>query len=64
LCECKWTNALVDIGTLNNLEAQGGLFSYANKWFWLFAKNGFTDRLAHKAEKHANVRLIRFEDML
>jgi AAA+ ATPase superfamily predicted ATPase len=62
-CECKWTNAPVDIDVLYDLEAQGGLFPHANKWFWLFAKTGFTDRLTSAAEKRRNVRLIRFEDM-
>jgi AAA+ ATPase superfamily predicted ATPase len=63
-CECKWTNALVDIDVLNDLSEQSDLFSYTNKWFWLFAKNGFTDRLITEAEKRENTRLIRFEDML
>ena len=63
-CECKWTNALVDIDVLNDLSEQSDLFSYINKWFWLFAKTGFTDRLASEAEKLGNARLIQFEDML
>ena len=63
-CECKWTNALVDIDVLNDLTAQSDLFPYTNKWFWLFAKTGFTDRLTIEAEKRGNVRLIRFEDMI
>jgi len=62
-CECKWTNAPVDIQVLNDLEAQSGLFFYQNKWFWLFAKTGFTERLINEAKKRGNVRLIRFEDM-
>jgi len=64
LCECKWTNAPVDIDVLNDLAAQSGLFPYKNKWFWLFAKTGFTDRLIGEAKKRGNVRLIRFEDMV
>ena len=63
-CECKWTNALVDIDVLNDLEAQSNLFSFVNKWFWLFAKTGFTDRLINEAEKRGNIRLIQFEDMV
>ncbi|MDR1134559.1 MAG: ATP-binding protein [Clostridiales Family XIII bacterium] len=62
--ECKWTNAPVDINVLRDLEAQSSLFSYKSKWFWLFAKTGFTDRLAAEAEKRENVRLIRFDDMV
>ena len=63
-CECKWTNALVDIDVLDDLTAQSDLFPYTNKWFWLFAKVGFTDRLTIEAEKRSNVRLIHFEDMI
>ena len=63
-CECKWTNAPVDIGVLSDLEAQSGIFSYANKWFWLFSKSGFADRLSSAAEKRPDVRLICFEDMV
>ena len=62
--ECKWTNATVDTDVLDDLIAQSELFSYSNKWFWLFAKTGFTDRLVTEAKKRGNVRLIRFEDML
>jgi len=62
-CECKWTNAPVDIDVLNDLKAQSELFTYANKWFWIFAKTGFTDRLTHEAEKRDNIRLILFEDI-
>ena len=63
-CECKWTNAPMDIDVLNDLKTQGHLFPYENKWFWLFAKTGFTARLINEANKHDDVRLIRFEDMV
>ena len=63
-CECKWRSAPVDIDTLSALEAKSNLFSYANKWFWLFSKAGFTDRLNSLAEQRTDVRLVCFEDML
>ena len=63
-CECKWTNAPVDIDVLNGIDAKSSIFPYKNKWFWLFAKTGFTDSLIKEAEKRGNVRLIRFEDMV
>ena len=63
-CECKWTNAPVDIDVLNDLEAQSGLFHYSNNWFWLFSKTSFTGRLADEAQKRDNVRLVRLEDMV
>ena len=62
-CECKWKNAPVDIGVLDGLIAKSALFSYTNKWFWLFAKIGFTDSLINEAEKREHVRLIKFEDI-
>ena len=63
-CECKWTNAPVDSDVLRDLEEQSLLFSsYTRKWFWLFAKTGFTGRLTREAQKRGNVRLIKFEDM-
>ena len=61
--ECKWTNAPVDLKVLTNLKRQGELFAYKDKWFWLFAKKGFTESLITKAEKMDNVRLIRFDEM-
>ena len=61
--ECKWTNALVDIDVLNELQAKSELFPYKNKWLWLFAKRGFTDRLIKEANKHDNIRLVTFEEM-
>lgn len=63
-CECKWTNAPVDIDVLSDIKTQGELFPYPNKWFWLFAKNGFTDRLIEMAKGYGNVRLIKFDDMV
>ena len=63
-CECKWTNAPVDMDVLTDLVTQSDLFSYKSKWFWLFAKSGFTNKLAAEAKKRGNIRLIRFEDML
>jgi AAA+ ATPase superfamily predicted ATPase len=62
--ECKWTNAPVDVDVLHDLEAQSELFPYKKKWFWLFAKTGFTDRLTGEAEKREDVRLVRFADMV
>ena len=66
-CECKWTNALVDIDVLTDLENQSSLFSYSHKWFWLFAKTGFTKKLIDETKKRStagNIRLIRFEAMI
>ena len=63
-CECKWRSAPFDIDVLQGLEAKSSLFTYSNKWFWLFSKAGFTDRLTKHAEKRPEVRLICYEEML
>ena len=62
--ECKWTNSLVDIDVLFDLQAQIEWFPYQNKWLWLFAKKGFTERLIKEAEKHGNIRLVTFNEMI
>jgi len=63
-CECKWTNAPLDVNVLASLIKKTTLFHYKEKWFWLFSKSGFTDRLIYEANKHGSVRLIRLDDML
>jgi len=63
-CECKWTNNLVDIDVLRDLEAKSDLFLFKAKWFWLFAKTGFSERLTNEAAKRDNVRLIAFDEMI
>ena len=63
-CECKWTNAPVDMDVLNDLKQQSELFPYPNKWLWLFAKRGFTDRLIAESKTCDNIKLICLEDMI
>ena len=63
-CECKWTNALVDIDVLKDLKEQSNLFNYGNKYFYIFAKTGFTENLIKEAEAADNIKLISFKDMI
>ncbi|MDR0984716.1 MAG: ATP-binding protein [Ruminococcus sp.] len=63
-CECKWTNSFVDIDVLRDLMKQSELFSYAQNYFWIFAKKGVTKRLKSEAERLDNVRLIAFDEMV
>ena len=63
-CECKWTNAPVDIDVLSALVSKEGLFHYNRTWFWLFSKSGFTDRIIAEADKRKNVRLVSYDDMI
>ena len=62
-CECKWTNSPVDIDVLNDLREQGNLFNYSNKYFYIFVKTGFTEKLFEEAKNNDNIKIICFEDM-
>ena len=63
-CECKWSNAPVDINLLTAAIEKTNLFNYENVWIWLFSKTGFTDRLIDTVAKHDNVKLIQYNDMI
>jgi len=62
-CECKWTNAPVDEDVLINLIRKSNLFNYEKKWFFIFSKNGFTEKLLTGADKQPNIRLVHFDEM-
>lgn len=62
--ECKWTKDQVDVSVLDNLIRRGDLFSYKNKYYYIFSKTGFTDDCIEKAKKNSNVDLIEFKDMI
>ncbi len=62
--ECKWTNELVDSEVLEKLLNRGSLFSYKNKYFYLFSKRGFTEGCIARAKEHGKVILVRLDDML
>lgn len=61
--ECKWTNSYVDYDILTGLIEKGKLFHYEKKYFYLFAKKGFSERCIKKAKQMNNVCLVKFEDM-
>jgi len=63
-CECKWTNDFVGVDVLTTLTERTELFNYKNVWRWFFAKTDFTDGMIEEAEKHDDIRLIRYEDMI
>lgn len=62
--ECKWTNEKVDLGVLEGLVEKSQLFHYENKYYYLFAKNGFTKGCLDKAEEMGNVILVSYGDMV
>lgn len=62
--ECKWTKEKADLAVLEKLIERSELFSYKNKYYYLFAKSGFTQGCLNKAEKVGNVRLVEYREML
>ncbi len=62
--ECKWTNEKVDLGVLETLVGRSDLFGYKEKYFYLFAKSGFTKGCTDKANEMGNVTLVTYDEML
>lgn len=62
--ECKWTNEKVGLGVLETLVERGSLFNYEQKYFYLFAKTGYTKACQDRAAEMGNVKLIAYTDML
>lgn len=62
--ECKWTNEKVDLSVLESLVEKSQLFYYVNKYYYLFAKNGFTKGCIEKAEEMKNVILVNYSDIV
>ena len=62
--ECKWTNEKVDLGVLETLVKRSDLFPYKYKYFYLFAKTGFTKGCVDRANEMKNVVLVRYGEMM
>jgi hypothetical protein len=62
--ECKWTNEKVDLSILEGLVEKSKLFHYQNKYYYLFAKTGFTKGCVDRANQMGNVVLVNYMDML
>lgn len=62
--ECKWTNEKVDLDVLETLVERSSLFHYKQKYFYLFAKTGYTKGCQERAAEMGNVMLVVFTDML
>ncbi|MCM1154811.1 MAG: ATP-binding protein [Roseburia sp.] len=59
--ECKWRNESVDVDIILKLMERGEFFSYADKEYAVFAKNGFTQTALAYAEEH-KVHLYNFSE--
>jgi len=62
--ECKWTNEKIDVGVLETLVERSSLFKYKNKYFYLFAKTGFTRGCQDCAAERGDVTLVTYDEML
>lgn len=62
--ECKWTNEKVDLGVLEKLIARSEFFRYKQKYFYVFAKTGFTKGCIERAKRMENVTLVNYQTML
>ena len=62
--ECKWTNEKADLGVLETLVKRSNLFSYRTKYFYLFAKSGFTQGCADRANEMGNVALVSYKEIV
>ena len=58
--ECKWTNETVGLDVLETLVERSELFKYAQKYYYLFAKTGFTEAVKTRSTQMGNVRLEHF----
>ena len=61
-CECKWTNEPVGSSVLDGLIEKSTMFSYREKYYFLFSKSGYTEQCGRNAG--INTRMIDFVDMV
>ena len=60
--ECKWIGKFVGVEVLDSLVERSERFQYGNKFYYLFAKSGFTETLTKKADRLGKITLIKFEE--
>ena len=60
-CECKWRNEEMPASVIDELIDKAEMFSFEEKYYYFFSKNGFTD--ASKKRASDKVVLIDFKDM-
>ena len=63
LGECKWRNADINMEILRQLLERGNLFHYAQQYYMLFSKTGFTKDVKEYVENTPNIKLISFNDI-
>ena len=61
--ECKWRNELFDVDIYLQLKEKSDLFFYENKYFYLFSKSGFTNKMKELAMKDERIILIGMDNI-
>ena len=61
-CECKWTNEDIDLSVLETLLGRSRLFPHTKKYYYLFAKTGFTAGCTKRADELGNVALVPYKN--
>jgi AAA+ ATPase superfamily predicted ATPase len=61
--ECKWTAGKTGIEVLRGLEDRAVIFQAQKRYFYLFAKDGFSKACIEEAEKNSSVKLVCFDKM-
>ena len=61
--ECKWRNEPADAIVVNNLLERGEMFSYPEKYYYVFSKSGFGKNALQLAKKNERIHLIDFKSM-
>ncbi len=62
--ECKWTNEKVDLSVLETFVERSLLFPHEHKYYYLFAKRGFTKGCTERAAEMPDVKLVTYREML
>ena len=61
--ECKWREELVDQSVLSSLISKSSLFQHYQKYYFLFAKNGFTHSCVEFSKTVQTCRLVTYQQM-
>jgi hypothetical protein len=62
-CECKYRNEKLGIRVYEKLVERSHLLPKAKRYYYLFSKNGFSDRLIELSKADENVRLFTLSDL-
>jgi len=62
--ECKWKNETVNQSVLDDIIRKSELFpQFKNKYYMLFSKAGFDNKLTEQSKKNDKIRLISLRDL-